>query len=149
MNLGLDADLSTDESMVFYGHIHTCISCAEEYAQLGRLLKEIRQCPAPTAAHNYWDGIWDNVRRRALCESVRRTWWMVHRLHLAIAAVPLASLLVIFGFTLLGDSGQSQMALSEASSRHGMVMMSHPYADPGLALLAVSEGTLASYEEND
>jgi hypothetical protein len=147
MNLALDAELGEDESVYLYEHICACDSCAHEYAQLGRLLKVMRHCDAPTAPSHYWNDIWDNVRERA--SSPYKTWWTTYKLHLILSAVPIAAAIGISGMLFIANRQPRAMTLAEASRRHGMVIMSHPYSDVGLSMLAVSEGTVADYDKRD
>lgn len=152
MDFGLDADLSPVEASLFYGHMQSCSHCADEYAQLERMLKQIRQCPTPMMPQpQYWNDIWHQVRKRALSHSPECSWWVIHKIHLLVGALPVAAAAAALGIMLLGNQGHREMPLSEASSRHGIVLMSQPYSEPGLTMLAVSDGTVASYnsEEND
>jgi predicted anti-sigma-YlaC factor YlaD len=149
MDLGIDGDLTSEESLLFYGHIHDCPQCAEEYTQLSRLLKEIRHSAAPTATGDYWNDIWHTVRQRALSGTAKHTWWMMHRIHVLIAAVPAVAVAVTCGVIFLFGQPPDTMTLPEASRQHGMVVMSHPFSDPGLSMLAVSDGTLASYDNQE
>lgn len=149
MDLCFNGGLSAEESRLFFGHIYSCERCSREYRMLGRMLDEIRHAPSPVSPANFWDDVWTQVHKGINRQVTPSMWINTHRLHLVVATVPLVSTLAILGFLLFGRESLPQMPLSEASSRHGMVVMSHPYGDAGLAMLAVSDGTVAEYMDND
>lgn len=146
MDRSLDAEMTASEAEAFYRHIANCPECAEEFSQLGKLMKHMRSSSAPLPADSQWDDIWHNVRSRTLSQRSRRQLHLSFRTRLAAVAAVLAIIGVTAGILFLGNRSDEAMQMSEASSRHGMVQMAQPCSDPGLALLTVSEGTLASYE---
>lgn len=146
MNLELDAELPLGEASDFHRHLGDCQECETEYAQLARFLKLARRPPEYDLPPHYWDGIWHVVRERAVPRRTPAKTPLYRRPRLAFAAMTCSVLVAAIGVRLTTDRSPEQMALSEASTRHAIVLIHQPYSDPGLSMLAMSEQTVESYD---
>lgn len=136
--LSLDSALPDEERASFEEHIASCSDCANEYSEFRQLLHELPQVPAP--APGFWDDVHREVRLR-ISKGVDRKpalWRPV------LAAATSAGIMLVALMSLRSQPPSPADAYAAyVPSQHALVLMHHPYTEPGLVLLAMSEGTVA------
>ena len=148
MNLCVDAELPEKERTRFFEHMACCPNCAKEYGELTRLMHELGRHPAPTLAPGSWDEVWREVRHRLSSPAGRNNAVLQFRPIFA-TAVALMVIAIGIAYRLHTPQVAVEFPAAEMMSHHAMVMMHHPYTEPGMVLFSMSEGTLAGDKEKE
>jgi anti-sigma factor RsiW len=138
--LSLDSALPDQERASFEEHIASCADCAKEYLEFTRLTRELNQVPTPPPG--FWDDVWREVRLCVRKGSDRRQ----PLSRPVVVAATSACILIMALISMRSQPPASTSAYTAyVPSQHALMLMHHPYTEPGLVLLAMSEGTVARY----